>query len=843
MAVFKVETKNKVDIDKKPRVYFTCHPDDFEKHFKKICDDIFKTHDCAIYYTEDMTAIIADDDKQVDLGRNNLFVIPVTFKLLTTPNRAMDEDIPYALKEHIPVLPIMMEPGIDEFYSKPDKFGELQYLNPYSTDLTEISYEEKLKKYLESVLISDELAKRVRAAFDAYIFLSYRKKDRKYANELMRLIHSNPECRDIAIWFDEFLTPGESFKENIEKVLDDCKLFTLLVTPQLLEKVVDENGEERDNYVISTELPLARKKKEEKGTDIFAVEMEKTDKKALSAINIQDYVNSSDSEFRTRLIDAISRMAITTNNTPEHNFLIGLAYLDGIDVELDYEYARELISTASENGVIEATKKLVSLYQNGIGVSTDAKQAIVFQMRLAEQLEKAYEVDQNETIFYSWLDSVVTCGEMFNDIGMNEEAKAQYLKVSNKLEEVHANFNATDMKYAKYMWCRGLADTLVALGRLEPAIDRYMECTSILLLLCLSENGGNYKFELISTYNLLALTYSKLGQYNHAIEEYLHALALSESKENIAATIVGMAQVYERRGDCNNAYNQYQKAKEIYQELWEDTKDNFYRCNLAMVCSSMGDICDMLGQSDQALQLYLESIGIKKEVVDDTGLYKEKVSLATTYNNLSMFFATRGDYMQALILAQKAMEIRETLVEESDGNGIKKDLSDSYNNMANIMISKGNVATGVELFIKAINILEELVGTTQDRQNKIDLCCTYDNLGNVYRILKRFDEAMKCFDRSLQIIGSLSSEEEDRAVLYQRAFSQMNIGTLKGDLVHLEAAYEGFSYLAEKYPKISDYAKRRDVAKRRLGELQPLQTPAKDKLSLLKRMKNIFKKP
>jgi len=261
MATFKVETKNKVDIDKKPRVYFTCHPEDFEKHFKKICDDIFKTHDCAIYYTEDMTDVIAEDEKETDLGRNNLFVIPVTFKLLTTPNRAMDEDIPYALKEHIPVLPIMMEPGIDKFYSKPDKFGELQYLNPYSSDLTEISYEEKLKKYLESVLVSNKLAKRIREAFDAYIFLSYRKKDRKYANELMRLIHSNPECRDIAIWFDEFLTPGESFKDNIEEIMDDCKLFTLLVTPQLLEKDIDDDGKERDNYVLSTELPLARKKK------------------------------------------------------------------------------------------------------------------------------------------------------------------------------------------------------------------------------------------------------------------------------------------------------------------------------------------------------------------------------------------------------------------------------------------------------------------------------------------------------------------------------------------------------------------------------------------------------
>ncbi len=369
MATFKIETMNKIDVDKKSRVYFTCHPDDFEKYFKMVCNDIFKTHDCAIYYTEDMREIIAEDEKETDLGRNNLFVVPITRKLLTTPNRAMDEDIPYALKEHIPILPIMMELDIDGIYSEPNKFGELQYLNPGSTDITEISYENKLKKYLESVLVSDKLANRIREAFDAYIFLSYRKKDRKYANELMRLIHSHPECRDIAIWFDEFLTPGESFKENIEKILDDCKLFTLLVTPRLLEKVIDENGEERDNYVISTELPLARKKKQVKGTEIFAVEMEKTDKDALLTINIEDYVNSEDSAFRARLLDAISRIAITTNNSPEHNFLIGLAYLEGIDVEIDRAKGVTIIKDVADDGLEEAIRKMISIYTSGAGVS------------------------------------------------------------------------------------------------------------------------------------------------------------------------------------------------------------------------------------------------------------------------------------------------------------------------------------------------------------------------------------------------------------------------------------------------------------------------------------------
>ena len=367
--IIKVKTKNEFDMEKKPRVYFTCHSEDFEKYFKKVCDDIFKTHDCAIYYTEDMTEIIVEEEKEVVLERMNLFVIPVTFKLLSTPNRAIDEDFSYAMEKHIPILPIIMEQGIDEYYFKSDKLGELQYLNPYSTDFTEISYEEKIKKYLDEVLISDKMAKRVRDAFDAYIFLSYRKKDRKYANELMRMIHSNPECRDIAIWFDEFLTPGENFNKNIEKVLDSCNLFTLLVTPRLLEKVIGENGVERDNYVISIELPLAQKNKDEKGTDIFAVEMEDTNRELLSIIKISDCVNSKNDSFRSCLLEAISKISINVNHGFEHDFLIGLAYLEGIDVEINREKGIELIQNVANLGFEEAIRTMITSYINGNGVS------------------------------------------------------------------------------------------------------------------------------------------------------------------------------------------------------------------------------------------------------------------------------------------------------------------------------------------------------------------------------------------------------------------------------------------------------------------------------------------
>lgn len=387
MASIKCKTRINSNTKGKYRVYFTCHPEDFDFCFFKVCNDILGTYDCAIYYTEDMSAEITDEDKMVDIYSNNLFVIPVTKKLLTTPNRAMDSDFPYAVKEKMHILPIMMESEIDTLYSLKDKFGELQYLKAYECDSTEISYTVKLKKYLESVFLGDELIKRIRAAFDAYIFLSYRKKDRYYANELMRLIHSNPECMNIAIWFDEFLTPGESFKESIEKILDDCKLFALLVTPQLLEKVVDGTGEIKENYVISTELPLARKNKKEKGIDIFAVEMETTDREALAAIEIDEYINSKDPTFRQRLLDAVSRITATSQKSSESNYLIGLAYMEGIDVEVDREKGMQLIVDAAESGCLEAIHKMVDICKNSGQADKD---------KASEWLHRAVLVQEEE---------------------------------------------------------------------------------------------------------------------------------------------------------------------------------------------------------------------------------------------------------------------------------------------------------------------------------------------------------------------------------------------------------------------------------------------------------------
>ena len=248
MSDFQFRTRGQKSPQGKQRVYFTCHPDDFALFFEDIQKEILDRQDCAVFYLEPGTQPEDVEDYELRLREMQLFVVPVTTNLLTKENRAMDVDVPFAFEHHIPVLPLMQEGGLDDVFNK--KFGDLQYLYKYDADPTAIPYEEKLTKYLESVIVGDELAKKVRAAFDAYIFLSYRKKDRKYANEVMRRIHEVDFCRDVAIWYDEFLVPGEDFNDAIRAAVEGCDVFAMTVTPNLLEA---------GNYVGEEEYPAAKR--------------------------------------------------------------------------------------------------------------------------------------------------------------------------------------------------------------------------------------------------------------------------------------------------------------------------------------------------------------------------------------------------------------------------------------------------------------------------------------------------------------------------------------------------------------------------------------------------------
>ncbi|MBQ7365031.1 MAG: toll/interleukin-1 receptor domain-containing protein, partial [Clostridia bacterium] len=383
MAYLSYKTRKHASPQGKPRVYLCLHPDDHAL-IDAIADEILSEVNCAVFYHTDP---ITDVEEHLrDLAEMNLFVIPVTTRFLTKPSDALTLDVPFAKDNHIPILPLMQESGLDALFN--NVLGELQYLDPRQSDQTAIPYKEKLSQYLSAVLVGDALAEAVRNAFDAYIFLSYRKKDRAYAQELMRLIHENDFCRDVAIWYDEYLIPGENFNDMIASALEKSELFALAVTPNLVNE---------KNYIMTTEYPMAQKHKK----PIVPIEMARTNSLSLKMKypklpRVRDCHDPS--AVAKALAEALSTIVLRVGDTdPRHNFFIGLAYLSGIDVEKNHDRALSLITFAAEAGLPEAVKKLVTMYQNGEGVARSYETAIVWQKKLVKLYQTAYEDQPSES--------------------------------------------------------------------------------------------------------------------------------------------------------------------------------------------------------------------------------------------------------------------------------------------------------------------------------------------------------------------------------------------------------------------------------------------------------------
>ena len=370
------KTRGNTTIQGKPLVFISYDLRD-KYLLENICDDFLSIADCAVLFSED--ANIPFKSVVEITERIDLLVMCITSNYLNGTEVFPEEEIQYANIQKIPILPLLMEGDVDVEYNR--RFPQIHYLKTNTNDLTEIPYRKKLSDYLSAVLINDELFAKIRDAFDAYIFLSYRKKDRKYAQELMRLIHSNPFCREVAIWYDEYLVPGEDFSDAIKKMIEDSHLFTMVVTPNILED---------GNYVIREEYPFASITKK----NILPISMAKTDEKRLQKVfpGISRSVDGRNHALSESLTKTMSELASKPREgDPRHTFFIGLAYLFGINMEEDNEMGLSLITKAAEDGLPEAAKKIGQLYRYGQGVERDICVAINWQKKYRNLLKVEYQ--------------------------------------------------------------------------------------------------------------------------------------------------------------------------------------------------------------------------------------------------------------------------------------------------------------------------------------------------------------------------------------------------------------------------------------------------------------------
>ncbi len=143
-----------------PAVYVSCHPADAGSTLDTICGGLLKVRNCAVCCAGDMSSPVP----YTELSRMHLFVFPVSTRFLTEPNRAADADLPFALEQRIPVLPVLTEPGLEGSSPLQEKFGRLKCLSCLPAAPEELTFHESLGLYLDSLLFGMSMVRKNRDA-------------------------------------------------------------------------------------------------------------------------------------------------------------------------------------------------------------------------------------------------------------------------------------------------------------------------------------------------------------------------------------------------------------------------------------------------------------------------------------------------------------------------------------------------------------------------------------------------------------------------------------------------------------------------------------------------------
>ena len=703
----------------KAKVYFSCHPADFEAYFDVLSDEILEREDCAVWYDNSQSEPENPEEFLQALSGMRLFVIPVTKAFLTKANRARDLEFHYALEQKIPVLPLLQEKGLEELFN--ETCGELQLVDLRSKEIVSFLYEDRLEHYLSRILAGDTLTQRVRAAFRAHIFLSYRKQDQAYARKLMSLIHETDICRDAAVWYDEYLTGGENFSTGIQTAIQTCDLFVMAVTPNLLTE---------DNYVMTTEYPLALQEKKA----ILPIVIQETDTLELQEKypGIPSCVPAADKEALTGALEKhLRQLPKEPENSPQHDYLIGYAFLSGIDTEVNKQKGIALITAAARAGLPEAMEHLANLYLMGDGTKRDYNAALAWSEQLVIAEGKAYYENRrlprldaapalppdsaaaskcSDNYLSALLSFAENCQSVLGDLTSAENA---YLKMEEILAQRHTRqLNAPLLQTIVFA---ALGDLCIAKGELLSAYEYYSQADSAMEILSAGESFPPFGRTQLSAliYQNLGFICRKLKRYPEAWEYLQKARSIMESlvsktgenedRQALAEIYMGLGALCELQHNLTDAHQHYYNCLSISESIAKEANASAAEwLLLAAAYEKMGNVCQKEGGFTQVERCYDFSLAIHDSAeTETTGSVTDKQHLGNLCMTYGVLAKEQENYQKAQELLSKSLTIHTSLWETSG-------LSQSRNALALLYYYLGCLGDGNLHYLElACQLLDE----------------------------------------------------------------------------------------------------------------------------------------
>ena len=723
---------------------------------KDIVKDLISACKCTVFYYEKGEPTYPQYEFEHDLSQMSVLVLVVSSDYLFSESFARDVLYVYAVKHMIPILPIVTEVGLESEFNK--IFGNLQYIlwHGEQHDITSIPYVEKLKNNLSQIFCLDKSRKEFRAAFDTGVFLSYRKKDRSYAQELMKLIHEDERCQGISIWYDEFLIPGEDFNQNIKNELESSSMMLLVVTPHIVEQ---------DNYIIRTEYPVALSMQK----SILPFQMIPTSQNDLDKFYEKFPPTISTEEaylVHQAIISAVQKLGLNLlESSAEKEYIRGLAYLKGICVEKNKKIGLKKIIDSAQKGVPQAMQTLSLMYKNGDSIAYSVEDAVYWQKKYIETITPRYTLSTSIDDAGSLIESYFYLGEIYEQ-SVNYQAA---IEAYGKIKELCQNekFESLPEFIDFYITAQIKAGSLYillgdyasaryhcfenAVNKRKKQLEQEEYCIRWKISLCqlyalISEccekcrNRSDAKEYAVLLRNELA----DITDINISEENYFSLLnRLSFCKSQLAHLYVNYFEY-----ETHKAFIFVGEAIEIAEKLVATSDCYVSKRQLVMAHINDGDQHITQNQQNHLMvaeAAYNKAYHYLMEMVAmyDFG-FELRQLVARVKQKQGFVKFGQGNLLQAQALYEDALEMFRNLKNSQETLITRKDLYDCITQIGVLYQQQGKKAEEVEkLFIEAVTLAQENVKEDSLALYKKDEAAIHDHLSAVYKNQWDMDNAFK----------------------------------------------------------------------------------------------------
>lgn len=726
----------------KPKVFLVFHPDDKELA-TEVASDILNIVDVAIWYP--LVNNLSKDDIELIMSMSNLLVMPITNKFLDDEYSLLENSVKCAEAKNISILPVLFDNDVDDRFNQLS--GNLHLCVKDNAFGFEKSYDDRLKEYLTQLFISDELVKKVRESFDSYIFLSYRKKDKAQARELMKDIHDDKDLQNIAIWYDEFLCPGEDFNKEIEEALKKSEIFALLVTPNLLES---------GNYVLKTEYPMAVKA----GKEILPTEKLKTSHSELQKKykNLPCIVDGEDIKtLQSDIKNKLKKLAISITDNPEHNYYVGLAYMQGIDVELNKEKGINILKGSAAAGFVPAMEKLCDIYKFGDGVKMSINEALYWANMVVNAYKVLAKTDSDYKLtLANWL---IKAGYLYSCNKEHEKGQAFANEAFDIFDKIKLKDEESFILLFKALDSYG--DQLILADKDEQAKLVYENLKAILEDFEFSSDEQRMFYESQVFYKLGNVKLV-LKQFDDATHEFVKALEIfrelykfapKKYKYFLACVLDNLASLNSSLDKIEEAIVYRKEAEKLFSEMLKDggeiIKEEYYCC-LFSLCDELTSISrsDCIEYNKKLYNLMKERIDLRVE--------ENLVSLARICIRIGLGNVAENK----LDLAQKYLEEAFDLIKKE----MQKSQTPYFDDIAVVQFSLGR------LYYMANNIKKVIY----HYDSVIDTICNFCEGRNPENDAVIVECADTLIELSEQVTGVDFTKTIDDAVKYLMAGKDFN---------------------------------------------------------------------